>query len=325
MIITQVHLVLGTIKGHSKVCSFVTVPKMSQVLRERAIGMLTAGMSTRGVAREMNVNISTISCLQRHFREFVSTFNRPHNCRPRDRLRPATWQADEAVGLHKRGISVQTVRNRHREAHLGAHCPHQGLDLTSNWHRNWPLWANAHLRWPMARWRSRFSMDKSSFQLYWADGRQRVWHCVGKRFADFNVVNRVPHCGGGVMVWTGISYGQRTQLHFIDGNLNAQRYRDEILRSIVMSFIRRHHLMFQHDNAQPHVTRVWTQFLEAENVPVLTWPAYSPDMSPIEHVWDALDRRERQSVPSSSKYPTTSHSRWRGVGQHSTSHNKQPD
>ncbi len=33
------------------------------------------------------------------------------------------------------------------------------------------------------------------------------------------------------------------------------------------------------------------------SVPVLAWPAYSPDMSPIEHVWDALDRRIRQRVP----------------------------
>jgi transposase len=85
------------------------------------------------------------------------------------------------------------------------------------------------------------------------------------------------------MVWTGIGYGQQTQLRFINGNLNAQRYRDEMLRPIVVPF------MFQHDNAQPHVARICTQFLEAENVPVLPWSAYSPDMLPIEHVWDALD------------------------------------
>ncbi|ROL53104.1 Transposable element Tc1 transposase [Anabarilius grahami] len=52
-----------------------------------------------------------------------------------------------------------------------------------------------------------------------------------------------------------------------------------------------------HDNARPHVARICTQFLEAENIPVLAWPAYSPDMSPIKHVWDALDRRIRQRVP----------------------------
>ncbi len=35
--------------------------------------------------------------------------------------------------------------------------------------------------------------------------------------------DRVAHGGGGVMVWAGVCYGQRTQVHFIDGILNAQR------------------------------------------------------------------------------------------------------
>ncbi|MGL5103486.1 MAG: hypothetical protein ACRC6N_13345, partial [Plesiomonas sp.] len=51
-------------------------------------------------------------------------------------------------------------------------------------------------------------------------------------------------------------------------------------RPILWPFIHDHHLMLQHDNAGPHVARICTQFLEAENIPVLTWPAYSPDMSP---------------------------------------------
>jgi transposase len=67
-----------------------------------------------------------------------------------------------------------------------------------------------------------------------------------------------------------------------------------------MPFVRRHHLMFQSDNAQPHVARICTQFLKAENVPVYPWPAYSPDMSPIEHVWDALDRHVQQRVSVSA-------------------------
>ena len=86
-------------------------------------------------------------------------------------------------------------------------------------------------------------------------------------------------------------------MHFIDGNLKAQRYCDEILRPIVVPFIRRPRLMYQHDNAQPHVARISTQFQEPENVPVLPWLAYSLDMSPIEHVWDALVRRVKQRVP----------------------------
>ena len=76
---------LATIKCHSKMFSFITQhnAQMSQVLREYAIGMLTAGMSTRAVASELNVHFSTISHLQRLFIQFGSTSNWPHNRKPR--------------------------------------------------------------------------------------------------------------------------------------------------------------------------------------------------------------------------------------------------
>ncbi len=86
----------------------------------------------------------------------------------------------------------------------------------------------------------------------------------------------------GIMVWAGVCYGQRTQVHFIDGILNAQMIRDEILRPIVVPFIHDHNLMLQHDNARPHVARICTQFLEAGKHPqFLHGQQYSPDMSPI--------------------------------------------
>ncbi|ROL51658.1 Transposable element Tc1 transposase [Anabarilius grahami] len=202
------------------------MPQMSQVLRERAIGMLTAGLSTRAVARELNVHFSTISRLQRRFREFGSTSNRPHN-------RSVTTPAQD---LH-----IQHLwRPATRTAAAAFVCRRNRLEC-----------ANAHIRWHLALWRGVLFTDESRFSLYRADGRQCVWRCVGERFADVNIVDRVAHGGGGVMVWAGVCYGQRTQVRFIDGILNAQRYRDEILRPIVVPFIHDHHLMLQHDNARP--------------------------------------------------------------------------
>ncbi len=47
-------------------------------------------------------------------------------------------------------------------------------------------------------------------------------------------------------------------------------------------------------------------------------------MSPIEHVWDALDRRIHQRVPVPANIQQLCTAR-RGVDQHSTGHNQQPD
>ncbi len=106
---------------------------------------------------------------------------------------------------------------------------------------------------------------------------------------------------------------------------NAQRYHDEIRRPIVVPFIHDHHLMLQHDNARPHVARISTQFLEAKNIPVLAWPAYSPDMSLIEQFLGCSGSTYTTACSSSYQYQATSHSHWREVDQHYTGHNQQPD
>lgn len=143
--------------------------------------------------------------------------------------------------------------------------------------------------------------DEFRFLLFRSDRRQRVYRRRGERYVDA-CVREVDRFGGGsVMVWAGIAHGHKTNLIFIDGALNAQRYRDNILQPVVVPFVQRNGLTFQQDNARPHVARICNDFLYANNVDVLPWPAFSPDLSPIEHLWDKLDRRIRKRHPA----PTT--------------------
>ncbi|GBM77573.1 hypothetical protein AVEN_186841-1 [Araneus ventricosus] len=93
-----------------------------------------------------------------------------------------------------------------------------------------------------------------------------------------------------VMVRGAISYDSRSTLVVIPRTLTANLYISLVIQPGALPFMNSiQGGVFQQDNARPH-TAVVTQH-SLQSVDMLPWPARSPDLSPIEHVWDIIGRQ----------------------------------
>ena len=88
------------------------------------------------------------------------------------------------------------------------------------------------------------------------------------------------------MVCGGLSDDHLIQLKVVTGTLNAQKYQDEILESVVRSpldLLDGQNMVLRDDIARPHCTRIIKKYKNQQNISILPWLSLLPALNPIEH------------------------------------------
>ncbi|GFT25508.1 transposable element Tcb2 transposase [Trichonephila clavipes] len=279
-------------------------------MRGRIIGKIEEERKITDVAREFDIAHSVVSRLWKSFKT-TGMCSRLHGggrvrstthaedryiilSAKRNRRTTAQQVENQFIAASGKQISRKTVAKRLRGGGLYALRPVVCVPLTRQHRTSHLQWCREHHNWTEQDWACVLFSDECRFSLSSDCRRQLIWRESGTAYRPENIQekDRYPTCN--IMVWAGIMINVRTRLHMVsNGTMTGQRYIDEVLLPRVRLFRGAvgDKFVFMDDNGTCHRTLAAQDCLDSEGIQRLVWTVRSPDLNPIENVWDALGRQ----------------------------------
>ncbi|GFX12305.1 transposable element Tcb1 transposase [Trichonephila clavipes] len=228
--------------------------------RGRIIGKLEEVRSVTSVAAEFGIAHSIVSRLWRQFQTTGTAIRGFSSGRPRG----TTHADDRYIVLQARRKRRQTAGEISRYTTQVTGRPIPRFTVARRLHGG-GLFGRRPVR---CTDESRFSLSSDSHHIL-------IWREQGSRNHRSNIIERDRYGGRGVLVWGGIMFGSRTDLHMFDaGSVNGTRYCNGILLPYVRLFRGAMGLqfLFMDDNAPCHRTVAAEQLLESRRLAARTLP-----------------------------------------------------
>lgn len=282
------------------------ITQLSSATRENIIALSShTSKSHRQIARDLQLPNNTVSRIIKLHQETGSVAPRPRSGRPRittsatDRilrhevLRNPFISADElkrSLAPHLDKVSVRTIQHRlQKEMGMPARKPVRKPYVTAKMRESRLEFCRQHQQWTVNDWKKVLFSDESTFKqqdcVPKVVRRPQRSSSLDPRFT----CKTVKHSPG-VMAWGCFGYHGRGALAFLEPGkkMNSENY-ISILEDKLGDFMElRGCDVFQQDKAPCHTSKRTMTWFRNKGVTVLPWPGNSPDLNPIENLWQQV-------------------------------------